>query len=730
MKKIFISIISVFFISLFFVPNVSFAVGILDGVCGTANGHTYLSTDTGWGNYTLCEAGDDIRAVFPETGGTDQWACLGEAGGANTCCSANREPVPISPVCGTADGHTYSTSDTNWGSYTLCDSGTVGAVSGSVVFPNLGDTSQWFCTGNTGDVVYCDANRDDFAFTNPECGTANGHTYSTTDTDWGSRTLCHIGDESGALFPLLGGSDQWTCVGESGSTPVNCVANRESHDKIDGACGTADGHTFESTDTNWGSYTFCSAGQESGASFPSIGGSDQWVCEGEGGGTRAICNAARGVAPIDGDCGTADGHTFTTSDVDWGSYTLCNSGMLEGGDFPSLGGTSNWVCAGIGGGNSDDCSANKADYAGVTETTDVDSTTIMVQYLVGYACTWVDTGRSYCHVWEDGVKLWWTQILISGSSCPAGMQLYPWPEVRNTCTSATTCGNMDGQHPGEGYNPIYGWTPVTTTVTTYTCTEIVNVNTWSDCSGGVQTAVAVQWNTRTSTSPITDCGNVPLTRPCCMPPSVDSLTINGDTADISTTLGTDFDVQWDFYSPGNNGYTCVFTPAPKSDTGAVETTTNQDRTTNSLFDSISVIDSLAAGLINPYTFACNHPDVGCGNVSHNINVAVVPKTLSVKIVAKNICDEVLSLTWPLQIVEPAKYTSTVSGGVGPYTFKWTDEYATNVAPDGSHSSITSYIERNYTTLGVHTVNVTVTDAFGTVANASRSILVEDERTEQ
>ncbi|HUZ93200.1 MAG TPA: hypothetical protein VNG29_04360, partial [Candidatus Paceibacterota bacterium] len=65
-----------------------------------------------------------------------------------------------------------------------------------------------------------------------------------------------------------------------------------------GSCGTANGHTYASTDTGWGLYTFCSAGtvNPSSPAFPAQGGSTSWQCAGSGGGTTASCLASRASA--------------------------------------------------------------------------------------------------------------------------------------------------------------------------------------------------------------------------------------------------------------------------------------------------------------------------------------------------------------------------------------------------------------------------------------------------
>lgn len=63
---------------------------------------------------------------------------------------------------------------------------------------------------------------------NGSCGTANGRTFSHTDTSYGSYTACTVGDASGFAFPAAGSSDSWTCGGSNGGEPASCSASRSA----------------------------------------------------------------------------------------------------------------------------------------------------------------------------------------------------------------------------------------------------------------------------------------------------------------------------------------------------------------------------------------------------------------------------------------------------------------------------------------------------------------------
>ncbi len=76
----------------------------------------------------------------------------------------------------------------------------------------------------------------------------------------------------------------------TGGSTANCSANL----KQDGACGTANGHNYAYTDTDWGAYTQCSVGTPSTTAFPAMGGSTNWTCSGiNGGNISSTCTATR-----------------------------------------------------------------------------------------------------------------------------------------------------------------------------------------------------------------------------------------------------------------------------------------------------------------------------------------------------------------------------------------------------------------------------------------------------
>lgn len=67
----------------------------INGECGTANNHTFLANDTGYGSYTQCKKGVANTTQFPSVGSTQSWTCKGQNGGINANCSASRESSTI-----------------------------------------------------------------------------------------------------------------------------------------------------------------------------------------------------------------------------------------------------------------------------------------------------------------------------------------------------------------------------------------------------------------------------------------------------------------------------------------------------------------------------------------------------------------------------------------------------------------------------------------------------------
>jgi hypothetical protein len=106
-------------------------------------------------------------------------------------------------------------------------------------------------------------------------------------------------------------------------------------DSIDGACGTANGRTFASTDTSYGSYTQCGAGTPSSTAFPATGATANWICNGVNGGNNSVqCSASR-EAPLEvATCYPVD---YNKSKVVNGATVWCdNNGGMWSNDRGSM----------------------------------------------------------------------------------------------------------------------------------------------------------------------------------------------------------------------------------------------------------------------------------------------------------------------------------------------------------------------------------------------------------
>ncbi len=64
----------------------------LDGECGEEDGKIYDADDTSWDTNNFCYQGtaSPMNPIFPSEGGDTSWECLGEDGGSDVTCSAQR----------------------------------------------------------------------------------------------------------------------------------------------------------------------------------------------------------------------------------------------------------------------------------------------------------------------------------------------------------------------------------------------------------------------------------------------------------------------------------------------------------------------------------------------------------------------------------------------------------------------------------------------------------------
>ena len=132
---------------------------------------------------------------------------------------------------------------------------------------------------------------------------------------------------------------------------------------VNGACGTANKNYVYSA-SSFGTDTFCSAGSINATpSFPVAGSVSSWKCIGSSGGSNATCSAYRFPAPVNGACGTANGHYSASIPTGTG---LCSAGVAS---LVSGSGPWSWFCNGTGGGTNVSCATVAPTYTVVSFTT-------------------------------------------------------------------------------------------------------------------------------------------------------------------------------------------------------------------------------------------------------------------------------------------------------------------------------------------------------------------------
>jgi len=345
---------------------------IVNGSCGTANGHGYQATSYIDTAAERCSVGT-FSGSFTDAGSSWTWSCTGSGGGTTASCSAPkvacgsyhntiRRDQPSTNLCAygsnttlnlssniwlysctnnpgvDAGCYTYKTTcgSSNGGSFTsapstnLCTYGTASSVT-------TGETTYtWTCTGNDSLAVSCSATR--VAIVNGTCGSSNGGTFSTAP----STNLCSLGTATSVTTNAT--TYTWSCTGSGGGTTASCSSNR----LINGVCGSSNGGTFSTAPTT----NLCSAGNASAVSGT---GPWTWNCNGINGGTNASCSA--NLSSVNGACGTANTHGYpATSEIDTAAER-CTTGTFT--SFTDAGSSWTWSCTGSGGGSTASCSAPK-----------------------------------------------------------------------------------------------------------------------------------------------------------------------------------------------------------------------------------------------------------------------------------------------------------------------------------------------------------------------------------
>ncbi|MDO9231293.1 MAG: hypothetical protein Q7U36_02285 [bacterium] len=186
------------------------------------------------------------------------------------------------------------------------------------------------------------------------CGDENGkvYDYDITGKDFETEDFCKSGEigkitveniaNSGTrppFFPNDSYDVEWSCGGNGSIEEVYCGVSRiRNTEKIDGACGEANGSYANEEIAFRSPETFCSEVQKfcargkimpdySTINFPEIGKAVSWTCQGYNGGESPICTASHGIVDNTvSDCGSANGKIYEKNVEGVGTDTLCSLG--------------------------------------------------------------------------------------------------------------------------------------------------------------------------------------------------------------------------------------------------------------------------------------------------------------------------------------------------------------------------------------------------------------------
>ncbi|MDD3292613.1 MAG: DUF2341 domain-containing protein [Candidatus Pacebacteria bacterium] len=481
-----------------------------NGVLGTANGHTYASTDTSWGSYTQCSVGNPSNTTFPSQGGSTSWYCSGLWTGTNSGTGiAYRSAPVINGSCGSAKGHGYpSTSyiDTsaercavgtftsftdNGSSWSWSCSGSGGGTTASCSAPKVScgsyhnttrrdQPSTNLCTYGSNTTLSLASNKWSWSCTNnpginascytykTSCGSSNGGTYTSVPT-----SLCTYGTASSVTSGTS--TYTWTCTGND-SLPVSCSATRNyvvTYTSSTGGSCTPSSRTVAYNGTSAAPACTPSSG------YILVGFTRT---SGSGGTLNTSTGAVTGVTGsqtiradfgLNGSCGTADGHTYASTDSSWTPYTQCATGTPSSTTFPEPGASATWTCLGQNGGtDSGTCSASRT---------------------VGISC-----GSYHNTTRKDQPS---TNLCVSSANTSLVLNNNTWywncesePETPAACyTYKTSCGSSNGgtfvSAPETNLCTYGDPSSVTTGSTTYTWTCTGDDSLTVSCSATIDNSV-------------------------------------------------------------------------------------------------------------------------------------------------------------------------------------------------------------------------------------------------
>jgi len=204
------------------------------------------------------------------------------------------------------------------------------------------------------------------------------------------------------------------------------------------ACGAAATTYVYSATAYSGAY--CAMGTSTPASpaWPALGASTTWTCPVTSG-SPISCTATHAATPVNGVCGPAH-TTYTALDTAYAG-TYCTTGTASGSPaFPAVGASSNWSCAGTGGGSSPSCLATRSNPVALVNSVHTNVNCAAVGGTV------VGSGQSG------------DQCRFNATVCPSG-----WTQFREWSTLAPVADQSVGTCRcwyGGGIDWIYGSGPV------------------------------------------------------------------------------------------------------------------------------------------------------------------------------------------------------------------------------------------------------------------------------
>jgi hypothetical protein len=278
----------------------------------------------------ICNNGTPVYLF--QVDGYHYWSCQGGLG-SDICITTIQKSGKVDGLCGSSHGKSFTDLPLNSSVYYLCQAGEKSAVT------ETDKKWSWSCAGvNGGRTVSCSANKITSATrVDGKCGAAQGQSFvETPKTD-----LCLAGQPS-----IVSGSGSWiwACKGANGGFSVTCKANKSSN-KVNGTCGKAHGSYVSVKPTT----ELCQSGTPTSVSRS---GPWTWSCKGVNGGSSENCRAEKAVVPVNGQCGSINGHSVITKPT----TELCQSGTPS-----TVSGSGPWVwrCVGSDGGYTPTCRAEK-----------------------------------------------------------------------------------------------------------------------------------------------------------------------------------------------------------------------------------------------------------------------------------------------------------------------------------------------------------------------------------